>query len=108
MIAGCLFVDYLPAIHPSIFFFGFFVCVVCSSLVLDPWVFSPLSSSSLSDEKEEEEGGGGGNVNRWRHVGEESVEGMCSLLLPNLISRIGLLMIGRRGWIVGVGADSER
>jgi len=69
---------------------------------LDPWVFSPLSSSSLSDEKEEEEGGGGGNV------GEESVEGMCSLLLPNLISRIGLLMIGRRGWIVGVGADSER
>jgi len=75
---------------------------------LDPWVFSPLSSSSLSDEKEEEEGGGGGNVNRWRHVGEESVEGMCSLLLPNLISRIGLLMIARRGWIVGVGADSER
>jgi hypothetical protein len=33
---------------------------------------------------------------------------MCSLLLPNLISRIGLLMIGRRGWIVGVGADRER
>jgi hypothetical protein len=33
---------------------------------------------------------------------------MCSLLLPNLISRIGLLMIGRRGRIVGVGADRER
>jgi hypothetical protein len=106
VIAGCLFIDYLPAIHPSSFFF---VCLVCSSLVLDPWVVSPLSSSSLSDEKEEEGGGGGGgNVNRWRHVEEESVEGMCSLLLPNLISRIGLLMIGRRGWIVGVGADRER
>ncbi len=78
---------------------------------MDPWVFSPLSSSSLSDEKEEGGGGGGGgggNVNRWRHVEEESVEGMCSLLLPNLISRIGLLMIGRRGRIVGVGADRER
>jgi hypothetical protein len=102
-----MFVCWLPSCNPPIKLY--FVCLVCSSLVLDPWVFSPLSSSSLSDEKEEEGGGGGGgNVNRWRHVEEESVEGVCSLLLPNLISRIGLLMIGRRGWIVGVGADRER